>query len=120
MNFVLHGHAVSGGITIGYAHLVTTARLEVVHYEIPQAAVEAEVRKQLTRWFGPEAGKWRMLRIHRIRDAHPMPQPSSIQQLPVQLSDTLYVCGDHRYFPSIQAALLTGRHAAEAVIKNHG
>jgi hypothetical protein len=31
VNFVLHGHAVSGGITIGYAHLVTTARLEVVH-----------------------------------------------------------------------------------------
>jgi phosphotransferase system enzyme I (PtsI) len=45
MNFVLHGHAVSGGITIGYAHLVTTARLEVVHYEIPDAAVEAEVRR---------------------------------------------------------------------------
>jgi phosphotransferase system enzyme I (PtsI) len=43
MNFVLHGHAVSGGITIGYAHLVTTARLEVVHYEIPAVAVESEV-----------------------------------------------------------------------------
>jgi phosphoenolpyruvate-protein phosphotransferase (PTS system enzyme I) len=45
MNFVLHGHAVSGGITIGYAHLVATARLEVVHYEIPEEAVEAEVRR---------------------------------------------------------------------------
>lgn len=45
MNFVLHGHAVSGGITIGYAHLVTTARLEVVHYEIREDAVEAEVRR---------------------------------------------------------------------------
>jgi phosphotransferase system enzyme I (PtsI) len=45
MNFVLHGHAVSGGITIGYAHLVTTARLEVVHYEIPDEAVESEVRR---------------------------------------------------------------------------
>ena len=45
MNFVLHGHAVSGGITIGYAHLVATARLEVVHYEIPGEAVEAEVRR---------------------------------------------------------------------------
>jgi phosphotransferase system enzyme I (PtsI) len=45
MNFVLHGHAVSGGITIGYAHLVTTARLEVVHYEIPDEAVEAEVSR---------------------------------------------------------------------------
>jgi phosphoenolpyruvate-protein phosphotransferase (PTS system enzyme I) len=43
MNFVLHGHAVSGGITIGYAHLVATARLEVVHYEIPDEAVESEV-----------------------------------------------------------------------------
>src|SRR5687767_14908634 len=45
MNFVLHGHAVSGGITIGYAHLVTTARLEVVHYEIAAEAVETEVRR---------------------------------------------------------------------------
>ena len=45
MNFVLHGHAVSGGITIGYAHLVTTARLEVVHYEIPEEAVDSEVRR---------------------------------------------------------------------------
>ena len=35
MNFVLHGHAgVGGGITVGYAHLVSTARLEVAHYEV--------------------------------------------------------------------------------------
>ena len=45
MNFVLHGHAVSSGITIGYAHRVTTARLEVAHYEIAEDAVEAEVRR---------------------------------------------------------------------------
>ncbi len=45
MNFVLHGHAVSSGITIGYAHLVTTARLEVAHYEVAEDAVEAEVRR---------------------------------------------------------------------------
>jgi phosphotransferase system enzyme I (PtsI) len=45
MNFVLHGHAVSSGITIGYAHLVTTARLEVAHYEIAENQVEAEVRR---------------------------------------------------------------------------
>jgi phosphotransferase system enzyme I (PtsI) len=45
MNFILHGHAVSGGITIGYAHLVVTARLEVVHYEIAEHAVEAEIAR---------------------------------------------------------------------------
>ncbi len=45
MNFVLHGHAVSGGITVGYAHLVSTARLEVAHYEVPAVAIDAEVRR---------------------------------------------------------------------------
>jgi phosphotransferase system enzyme I (PtsI) len=45
MNFVLHGHAVSGGITVGYAHLVATARLEVAHYEIAPEAVDAELAR---------------------------------------------------------------------------
>ena len=45
MNFVLHGHAVAAGITVGYAHLVATARLEVAHYEIAPDAIEAEVRR---------------------------------------------------------------------------
>jgi phosphoenolpyruvate-protein phosphotransferase (PTS system enzyme I) len=43
MNFVLHGHAVSTGITIGLAHLVSTARLEVAHYEIAESQVDSEV-----------------------------------------------------------------------------
>jgi len=45
MNFVLHGHAVSRGITIGYAHLVATARMEVAHYEVPAEDVEPEVER---------------------------------------------------------------------------
>ena len=45
MNFVLHGHAVSSGITVGYAHLVATARLEVAHYELAPEAVEAELER---------------------------------------------------------------------------
>jgi phosphoenolpyruvate-protein phosphotransferase (PTS system enzyme I) len=43
MNFVLHGYPVSSGITVGYAHLVSTARLEVGHYEIAPGALDAEV-----------------------------------------------------------------------------
>jgi phosphotransferase system enzyme I (PtsI) len=45
VNFVLHGHAVSGGITVGYAHLVATARLEVAHYEVAPEAIEAELAR---------------------------------------------------------------------------
>jgi len=43
MNFVLHGTSVASGITIGKAHLVSHARLEVAHYEIAESAVPAEI-----------------------------------------------------------------------------
>jgi phosphotransferase system enzyme I (PtsI) len=45
VNFVLHGHAVAGGITVGYAHLVATARLEVAHYELAPEAIDAELAR---------------------------------------------------------------------------
>jgi len=45
MNFVLHGSSVSGGITVGHAHLVSSARLEVAQYEIPEESVEAEIAR---------------------------------------------------------------------------
>ncbi|KPK07301.1 MAG: phosphoenolpyruvate-protein phosphotransferase [Betaproteobacteria bacterium SG8_39] len=45
MNFVLHGASVSAGITIGHAHLVSTARLEVGHYAIAEDAVEDEIAR---------------------------------------------------------------------------
>jgi phosphoenolpyruvate-protein phosphotransferase (PTS system enzyme I) len=44
-SFTLHGAGVSGGIAIGYAHLVSTARLEVAHYEITPEEVAAEIAR---------------------------------------------------------------------------
>jgi phosphoenolpyruvate-protein phosphotransferase (PTS system enzyme I) len=43
VNFVLHGSSVASGITIGQAHLVSSARLEVAHYEIAEHAVPGEI-----------------------------------------------------------------------------
>jgi phosphoenolpyruvate-protein phosphotransferase (PTS system enzyme I) len=45
MNFVLHGYPVSSGITVGNAHLVSTARLEVAHYEVAANQVGAEIER---------------------------------------------------------------------------
>ncbi|MEI7969202.1 MAG: phosphoenolpyruvate--protein phosphotransferase [Betaproteobacteria bacterium] len=45
MSFTLHGIAVSGGIAIGRAHLVTHAQLEVPHLEIAQERVPAEQQR---------------------------------------------------------------------------
>jgi len=44
-SFTLHGAGVSGGIAIGHAHLFSTARLEVAHYEIDPGDVEAEIAR---------------------------------------------------------------------------
>ena len=44
-SFTLHGAGVAGGIAIGYAHLVSTARLEVAHYEIAPQGIEAEIER---------------------------------------------------------------------------
>jgi phosphotransferase system enzyme I (PtsI) len=44
-SFTLHGAGVSGGIAIGYAHLITSARLEVAHYEIAADEIEPELAR---------------------------------------------------------------------------
>jgi len=44
-SFTLHGAGVAGGIAIGHAHLVSTARLEVAHYEIAPQGIEAEIAR---------------------------------------------------------------------------
>ena len=43
MTFSLHGQAVSGGIAIGRAHLVSHAALEVAHYQLRERDVASEL-----------------------------------------------------------------------------
>ncbi|HWU83080.1 MAG TPA: phosphoenolpyruvate--protein phosphotransferase, partial [Methylophilaceae bacterium] len=45
MSFTMHGVAVSSGIAIGHAHLVSHALLEVVHYQVPKKLIEQEVTR---------------------------------------------------------------------------
>ncbi|GAB3470309.1 phosphoenolpyruvate--protein phosphotransferase [Massilia terrae] len=44
-SFTLHGIPVSRGISIGRAHLLTPAALDVQHYLVPEEQVEAEVHR---------------------------------------------------------------------------
>ena len=82
--------------------------------------VEAAVRKQLGQWLDQNLDTWKLLRIYRILNAHPAHRPETIAEKATRLESGVYVCGDHRFMPSIQAALVNGRHAAEAVAANAG
>ena len=43
MSFTLHGAGAGGGIAIGHAHLISSARMEVAHYAVAPENVELEV-----------------------------------------------------------------------------
>lgn len=45
MSFTMHGVAVSSGIAIGHAHLVSHALLEVVHYQVPKNLIQQEIQR---------------------------------------------------------------------------
>ncbi len=44
-SFTLHGAGVFGGIAIGHAHLISSARFEVGHYEIAEEGIARELQR---------------------------------------------------------------------------
>ena len=78
------------------------------------------VREQLASWYGPKAFDWCHLRTYRLpRALSSQPAPAlSIPERPVRMRPGLYVCGDHRDNASINGALVSGKRAARAVLKD--
>jgi len=84
------------------------------------AELEGRVREQLSGWFGGGVEKWRHLRSYAL--AHALPaQPPELLEEPhkrVRLSPGLYACGDYRENGSIEGAMVSGRRAAEALLRD--
>ena len=80
----------------------------------------AEVREQLEEWFGMAVKNWHHLRTYSIPYALPAQAPPalSVPERPVQWQPGIYICGDHRDNASIQGAMVSGRRAADSVIKD--
>jgi predicted NAD/FAD-dependent oxidoreductase len=75
------------------------------------------VREDLAAWFGPAARQWEHLRSYRIPAALPVYLAGQPVEQPLKLADALYRCGDWASYPSLNAALATGREVAELLIK---
>ena len=78
-------------------------------------ALDAAARRQLDGWFGGQVSRWHTLPPTRV--AHALPSIPSLDppERPVRLADGRYVAGDHRRNASINGAMVSGRHAAEAI-----
>ena len=80
---------------------------------LSEAALTVRLHEELIAWFGPNARQWRHLRSYRIAYALPAYLAGGPVQPSLKLADGLYRCGDWAAYPSLNAALATGREVAE-------
>jgi phytoene dehydrogenase-like protein len=73
------------------------------------------IKRELTEWFGKEVETWQYLKTYHIPQALPTYLNSENNAQKLQLSDILYQCGDATAYPSLNAAMATGRKVAEIV-----
>jgi phytoene dehydrogenase-like protein len=81
---------------------------------VDQKALTAQIRTELTGWFGESVREWQHLRTDHIPQALPTYGPDTVHQ-PLRLGDGLYQCGDQTAYPSLNAAMQTGRLVAEMI-----
>lgn len=130
----VHNIAIMSDVAPGYAPgsqteqgpaliSVSTQGLETVN----ESVLTERIRVELADWFGPGALNWRHLKTYHLPHALPSYNPAlndggngfePILHQPLKLSEFLYQCGDQTAYPSLNAAMQTGREVAELLI--HG
>ncbi|WP_266367389.1 NAD(P)/FAD-dependent oxidoreductase [Tellurirhabdus rosea] len=92
---------------------VSTQGLDAVNQE----GLTERIRRELTDWFGEEVKAWRWLRTYHLPEALPQ-YNADARPAPLKLAENLYQCGDQTSYPSLNAAMQTGREVAQQIIKN--
>ena len=99
----------------GDGHLIAATVLGI------DDSLESAVRAQCARVYGTSTDRWELLRADVIRGALPSFPPGT----PLRSRNTvssgdgaIVVAGDHIDTPSIQGALVSGRRAAQAVLRS--
>ncbi|MCC2545647.1 FAD-dependent oxidoreductase [Hymenobacter sp. BT175] len=79
-------------------------------------SLTSRLRQELTEWFGPAATHWEYLRTYTIEQALPVYAAGTPARHSLRLAESLYQCGDAAAYPSLNAAMATGREVAELLL----
>ncbi len=71
-----------------------------------------KVQAELTKWFG-NGDDWRHLKTYNIPEALPQFFQDSATENTLKINEYTYRCGDYTAYPSLNAAMKTGREVAE-------
>jgi len=80
--------------------------------QISDDVLEEKVHAELVRWFGRE-NVWQHLKTYKIPQALPQFFQSSSVNDNLKINEYTYRCGDYTAYPSLNAAMKTGREVAE-------
>lgn len=78
----------------------------------PDDVLAEKVRAELEKWFGGEPG-WRHLKTYKIADALPKFTENASVAAELKINEHTFRCGDYAAYPSLNAAMKTGREVAE-------
>ena len=84
----------------------------------PDTPDQRSAREHTARLYGIAPSDLEHVATYAIRDALPAMVPPFAVRRPVRMAPGLYVAGDHRDTSSIQGALVSGRRAAQSVLRN--
>ena len=85
--------------------------------EIDDASLAENMKAELKQWYGKQVDDWKLLKTYRINYALPNQDKVSneVSNSELQISENLFICGDHLMNGSINAAMKSGRLVAELI-----
>jgi predicted NAD/FAD-dependent oxidoreductase len=91
----------------------------VLKTDVDGGQLQSLVKAHLREWFGDAVDAWTHLRTCRIAQALPNQTSPAFDPPvhPARLRDNVFVCGDYRANGSINGAMQSGRHVAEAIVR---
>jgi len=113
---VVHNLCVPSDIAPAYAPAgkalvsVSTQGLDL----FDQQKLTNKIVAELTEWFGDEVKTWQPLRTYHLPEALTS-YPADAPPEKLQIAKNLYECGDHVSYPSLNAAMATGRAVADMI-----
>jgi phytoene dehydrogenase-like protein len=75
-----------------------------------------KIKLELFDWFGPSVNVWKHLKTYHIPESLVQYRAASKRQNS-KLGDNLYRCGDYLAYPSLNAAMQTGREVAQMIME---
>ncbi|KAL2537067.1 FAD/NAD(P)-binding oxidoreductase family protein [Forsythia ovata] len=90
-----------------------------LYNDVADEELVERVLKELLGWFGEAVvGSWSYLRMYRIEFAQPNQCPPTDLMKNPRVKPGLYICGDYVASATFDGALISGRRAVEALLKD--